>query len=831
MSVISIINKFNKFSYRLLGIGLVDAWRQASYTKEASQKAQRLAQKKYLREAIIIVEKALALWSRTPGFWERWICKLLLGNLLDHLRQKLRQWREKVAQANKLLAQAQAVFSEDTGNPLVMEKISTALTLYQRCSQILMDKHIVDTIQEWEYELGRRKQFQMLCQQAESEVANYYFKKAMAAYRQAEKLYSTEEIKQGITGTAAQLEQEEIYDAALQTAKQAEIEGKLQGALRLVQAAYTKFPRADGRDFIHNLQQTIQGKHKFRQGLLAENQGNFSEAISLYESAKLLLPDVINCRMRLGAIAIKMQAWETALSHLEGLAGEQAAYLRGFAYAQQENLHIADREWQGLSAPVMTEQREILKILSERKRLLSLQNIELLVQANQLATANKASSEFLQTFGNYPLVDSNQTQHILPRLEAELWQGKNWKNIVEQVEKKWRLQPNLVTLHNWVVANYYYTQINPKNLAKLIIALSTALANLNHAPHLQDVPWLGKSVDFTSVSLALKKRLEAAIDSVKDTNINEYLNLRDRLRLELVSLKFMGEPCQLGMQINDIFITPGCYQDYISQWQVSVVNKITSREKILSCLYTPWGLSVAACLEGDRPRAIQLKPRYQPTASVEIFAHQFVAYHEGCYQLEQQNWRQAIIPLQQAKSEIKIQADWQNEIDRLCKLQRQNISEFAEHLDFAEFWYEILGSQSARSYLAEYKAEAIREQVAAEKISLDTALGQLQELQKIDAKNPIVLDLVSRIDFQQELTAIEKLLRTHQFEAVVQRAKRSSHERIRRIVAELFLDTLLRAVKNHDLAVEDIYRLGSWAYQLCPDEPDFQEIYRSLKLY
>ncbi|MDB9378590.1 peptidase M, neutral zinc metallopeptidase site, partial [Nodularia sphaerocarpa CS-585A2] len=322
-----------------------------------------------------------------------------------------------------------------------------------------------------------------------------------------------------------------------------------------------------------------------------------------------------------------------------------------------------------------------------------------------------------------------------------------------------------------------------------------------------------------------------AIDSVKDQNINDYLNLRDRLRLELVALKLMGEPSTSGMQVNDIFITPGCYQRYISQWQVPIVNKIDSSQKLLSSLYTPWGLAVAACLEGDSPRAIQLKPAHQATAGVEIFAQKFVAYHEGCHYLQQQNWRGAIIPLQQAQSEINIIADWEKEIDKLCGLQRQNISNFSEHLDFAQFWYEILGSQSARSYLAEYKAEQIREQVSEEQISLDKALIQLQELQKIDPQNPIVLDLISRVKFQQELKSIEKLIRSNKFEVAVQRAKISNHQRIRTIVAEICIDILLKAIENRDLEFEDIYQLGSWAYSLCPDEPGYQEIYHSLKLY
>ncbi|MHC5721647.1 MAG: peptidase M, neutral zinc metallopeptidase site, partial [Nostoc sp.] len=97
---------------------------------------------------------------------------------------------------------------------------------------------------------------------------------------------------------------------------------------------------------------------------------------SLYETAKFLLPNPTDCQIRLALVAIKTKEWATALFHLEAIAGEQAAYLRGFAYAQQEDLQIAYKEWQGLSTAKLAKQRKIIKNISQRQRLLSLQNIE-----------------------------------------------------------------------------------------------------------------------------------------------------------------------------------------------------------------------------------------------------------------------------------------------------------------------------------------------------------------------------------------------------------------------------------------------------------------------
>ncbi|AFZ23448.1 hypothetical protein Cylst_1143 [Cylindrospermum stagnale PCC 7417] len=829
MSILGSLNTLSKF---LLGVGIVDVWRQAPQTQKACRKAEQLAEKKHLREAVTIAAQAIALWSKNPGFWERRICQILLGDSLDKLKQQYLQWGQQVAEANKLANNAQALLRQDIGDPLETQTLLKAVAIYQGCSQIIHDEQVSEAIKQCQQELERRQQFQELIIQADSQAENLFYKNAIAIYQQAAALYSTEAVKNAIATAQIQVPQEEIYYSALQKVQQAESDGRLQNAIALLNSALTNFRRSDGLDLLHKLQSTVKGTKHFRQGLAAEKASKFPEATSHYQTAKSHLPDITNCRIRLGLVAIKTQDWITAISHLEGVPGEQAAYLRGFALAQQNHLQPAYREWLGVSADAITEQRQILKHLSQRQRQQSLQNIEQLVEVENLEQAKTNSQEFLQKFGIDPLVEANLNEHIQPRLEAEFWQGTNWGIIANKIAENWTLQPTITTLHNWVVATYYHAQTDSTKLNDLIIALSTALANLTKDPSLQNVPWLGNQpVDFAALSSELKHRLESAIDTVKDTNIQDYLNLRDRSRLELVALKLMGEPAKWGMKINDIFVTPGCYNNFLSQWRDISVESINASQKNLRSLYTPWGLAVAACLEGDIQRAIQLKPSINPTIGIEIFAQNFVAYYEGCYYLQQQKWRQAIIPLKQAKSEIEDHQDWQQEIDRLCGLQRQAVSEFLEHLELAEFWYDLVGSNFARSYLAEYQAEQLRQQVINNNISLAQALRQLQKIKKTDISNPVVIDLIENLELSQELEEIDQMLKNRQFEAVVIKARCSQRERVRYMVAEFFIDILVNGVKNGHLNnPEEIQQLGLWAYEICPHESAFQEIYRSLKL-
>lgn len=813
------------------------------HLKTANQQAEQLAQAKQLREAVTTLETALDIWKKKPS-WERLVDKLLIGNLVDKLEQQLTKWRTQIDQADQFIAQAQKILKNDTSDPLETQFLTSAIRFYNLYNQIITDDWISEVIAECQQILSQRQQFQALVNQAKTQAEKLLFKQAITIYRQAEKLYPTQEIKQVIANIQIKVIQEENYHSTLQKVQQAEYEGRLQAAIALLDSALVNFPRHDGFKLLENLKSKVQGRELFRQALTAEKAGDFLAATSFYKNAQPLLQNPSDCQIRLGLVAIKMQDWQTALSYLQDLSGEQAIYLRGYIFAQQSNLKSAEQEWQKISDPAVTEQRKLLQQIFQRQYLLSLQKIEELVKTQNLAAAKTASQEFIHKFNANSLVSRNLQTHIQPSLEAALWkdanQNSNWENIADYSQQLWLNHPHSTTLHNWTVATYYHAQTNPEKLCDLIIALSTSLANLNTDSSLQNIPWLGnKTVDIHAVSLKLKRHLEAAIDHVKNADNLEdqkklklYLNLRDIYRWQQISLRFMGEPANSGIQVNGIFITPGCWYRFREQWHNIIVEKIHSHQQILRSLYTPWGLAVAACLEGDSQRAIQLKPSQKPTREIEQFAHNFLAYHEGCYYLQQQKWFTAIIPLQSIKTAITNHQDWQQEINRLCKLQRQVISEFREHLQFAEFWYDILSSsKSAKNYFAEYKSEQIRQQLLHEQISLSQALAKLQELHKIDHTNSLIIDMIENVQISQEIKEINQLFQTRQYAEMLSKAKLSQRDKVRYIVAGFFIEMLTKGIKEGRLHNSQLMlQLGNWAYEICPDEPEFQQVYQSLKL-
>ena len=92
-----------------------------------------------------------------------------------------------------------------------------------------------------------------------------------------------------------------------------------------------------------------------------------------------------------------------------------------------------------------------------------------------------------------------------------------------------------------------------------------------------------------------------------------------------------------------------------------------------------------------------------------------------------------------------------------------------------------------------------------------------------------MITLVEKLEINQELEEINKLFKNNKLEEMKRKAQFSKYDRIRYIVADFFVDILVNGIKNGDLNdPEIIHQLGSWAYELCPDESAFQEIYIGL---
>lgn len=720
-------------------------------------------------------------------------------------------------------------------NPWDQNSLSGASEMSRRVLQDFNNIQGQEVVRKLSEEIQKNERFLELFEAGREKLRQRYYQEAIESFSMAQVLYSPTRIESEISHCQKHIHKEEPYTYALNLAHQSAQKGQFKQARDIVKKALAEFRRIDGENFLAKLEQVIQGKKYFAFGVLAERADNFQQAITHYQTAVNLIPELIEARIQLGIVAIKQQNWQLALDSLKEVKNEQAAYLRGFAYLQQKQWQKADKEWKLVSIPKVQEQREKIKLLAQADKVFSLQIIQEFVTQENLEEAKSSSQEFIEKFGANPIVEQNLDKHIRPRLEAQIWAMQDWEKIAQVTEKNWLEEQNIQPLHNWAIATYYQAQKNPNKLSNLIIAWSTALANLENNPSLQDIPWLGsRSIVLKDVSERLNKILETLIEQVKDNNLEQYLHLWDLYRQEKFALDKMGNPPSCGVRVKELFISPGCYKYYRNQlpnitfpaepWRTLYTDWET--------LYTDWGKAVAACLEGNIPRAIQIKPNLSQSP-VEQFAQAMVSYYEGCYYLreEQERWREAISPLKQAQKEIRAKSDWTQEVERLCQLQARKLTNLDDHLYLAQFWFELLDSQPARSYLAEWKTRKVAEKLSNQEINDEQALFSLQEIKKLDANNPLVLDMIERINMIVEEEQISECFQNNNFQAGMAIARLSRHYSTRYRVAQYLINILIDPRNSRYLSQQRKYQMGLWAYELCPDEPAFQSVYQSLGIH
>jgi hypothetical protein len=675
-------------------------------------------------------------------------------------------------------------------------------------------------------ELDRRHEFRKFLSRGIKQVNHKYYVQGLAIFSEAIKLFDTDEARALIILCQSQIEEQRRYEDILSLTISLANEGEFQAALTLLKPVLSGFDREDGRKLLKKLETVLETLKKFAIGLQLENAGKSNDAKNHYQEILGFAPEFTECRIRLAVIAIKNLDSSEALVHLDNINGEQSAYLRGFACVMQRNWRQADKEWRSISNTEVKSQRHSLKTLAQRDCFLTMRNIEQFVESGDLEQAKNTSLQFADKFGIHFVVDSNLHRHIQPLIEVKVWKTQDWNIIAQTAEKLWIENQDITSLHNWAIASYYQAQIDSNKTKDLIIAWSTALANIQSDPSIKDVPWLQNlAPDLDSVSANLIELLEKIIDSVKDKDLTQYLQLRDLHRWQTVALCTTKKLPNSGVRVKQILLSPGCYQRHIN-----ILPKQDIPDESWGRLYTNWGQSVAACLEGDLTRAIQIQPKTSSVSVAEKSAAAFVTYHEGCYYLQQYNWRKAIMPFKRVQQDSKEFSNWIIEIDHLFEKQRQKINDFQEHVEFSQFWYGLSKSKPARSYLAEYKVEQIRSQLANEQISLTQGHKQLLELNQIDANNPFAIDLIKKLETIQEINNILDLIQRNQIEEAVRRAKYSKHQEVKYRISEILIEYLLKGAESLQMSHIEIRQWGYWAKEICPYEPAFREIYRSLGL-
>ena len=724
---------------------------------------------------------------------------------------------EEIKKSRELAYKARKLQAEDTGTPFEIGKLSEALKFYQEANKLINDSKLISLEKNLEQELEKRKKFLDFFKQGKELGNRGYFKKALEVLERAQALYSHHRIGLEIQKCQLEVEKENICQVRLKKAQELARQGELKQSRELINQALADFQRLDVKNLLTKVEQIMIAFNYFEQGVAAEKKGDLNKAIDNYRKALLITPELIDINRRLGITNIKAGNYREGIEQLEGIEDRESIYFRGYGYARLQKWRKAHREWKKIDRPEIKEQIELLSRYSQREKLTLQQEIQELIPEENLELARSKSEVFLEKFGDDPQVIYNLYSHILPRIDQQLWRSKDREKIVINAEREWEKKRNLESLHNLAIALYYRAVENPATLEKLIPVWLSATANLNLNTSVRNVVWkVIDDGDIRDLEAQLTRILEELIDRTKE-DLNYYLQLRNLYRCDAVALGLLRDHPLEGIQIEGLTILPGLYRTHPDR------NTVKLPEQFWATLYTRWGESVAACLQGDRVRGVALKP-LTCQSTLEQIANTFVSFHQGCHYLQQKQWQKAENPLKEAKRALKNHPEWIEEIDRLYLELQEEIEGFENLLRMNKNWYELVQTPNSKMCHVRDQALAIVRRLDEQKIDESKALSELEKLKQIDYNHAILNELIEEIIFRKDVREVGRLMERNQFSEAIKKAKRSRSQKLRHLTAQFCLNLLIE--NSQKLPPELLIELVRSAYELCPDDPEFREVYK-----
>ena len=851
----------NSLTMLCCGVGVIDIRDRAKQTKDFLIKSEERAKTRRLKEAIQLAKSGTRLWSLNPNFWEKLFRKWFLSDLLIKLEESSKKWSGQMQNAQRLIQEGNNLLTLVSDDPKEYENLEKALHCLQRAKNLLFDPKVNEQVKSYSDELQQRKHWLELFEDAQANALAKYFLRALPIYEEAQKFYPTDELNNLIAVCKSGVIAEKQYCRELKNAKSFCQQADFPKAFKAARMAFASFPREDGQKFLRSLERILESKTIFQKGLQHEQSRELDLALDCYTRAYKLMPDLLECRFRQVIVVCKQENWEQALTFLDGLNGDRAKYLRGFIFAKQQNYDDNAREWQGLRVSGLDSQRSKLQIIKQKDYLLDLQAIEKFVDQGDLEKAANISYKALERHPQAEIISKNLENHILPRLDSEAWKQTeiNWNILRGKTGSTWLERPNLQSLHNWAVAACYCAMNTEYPTLDLIMEFNaswgTAIANLPDDPSLDNLPWLGNT---KPDRIQLKKKLEElwdrVLDRVKDNDLDTYMKVRDWQRLDRYTLNILTSSTKPIIKLGSTWILPSTI-DFLQQFEKlndnltksildiqhqstflrSIIARIAKTQKSildiqhqytilptssqLSLFYSPLGIAIAACLDGDVERGLQLKNYnlgYLNHKEHLNNAHAMLSYFESCHLLKKNQWQNALQLAKQFKQSIQKNSEWLSEIDRLCESIVRELDE-KDQITFAKLWLETTSSKASRNYYTECKTEEIRMQIGKERITPQQGLSKLRELTDIDTSNPVYRDLINRIEVILVNEEVHQYLKRGETENAFNRAMRSGNREVKQTLAEVLFSVLQEADRTGRISQWERMQVVGWITNLVPD--------------
>lgn len=172
-------NLLIQLSNIIFGFSIFNFFHKRKKTSDKIVKINNLVKSKYLREAITLIDEALALWSYKPNFFEKILWAIFLNSSLDSLREMRVELKSDIRKAEAKINEADELYIKASDGEESLNNISKSIKLYSDSQNLLFNPKLASLIDNLNNELSNYRKLNSILYEADNKANQYYFRDAV----------------------------------------------------------------------------------------------------------------------------------------------------------------------------------------------------------------------------------------------------------------------------------------------------------------------------------------------------------------------------------------------------------------------------------------------------------------------------------------------------------------------------------------------------------------------------------------------------------------------------------------------------------------------------
>lgn len=774
------------------------------------------------RQAARNARLAIAAYPEPPGWLARTWRKLRLGEPLRHLDEHLETWQRRALSECQADAAAQktALVRPDASEPAA--QLLALAGEMKACGGSEAGFALEGIVADWRQ---RSSRYFELMNAGTVAAAALRHREATSDFEQAFDLFATKAAAEGRQANADRIASEAAFENQLREAEQARSRRRLETARALLVRATRGFPRDDGHAALARVERELQALASLVEGVRAARDEAWARAERAFGAAVEAYgadaPGSLSARLFQVSMALRRGHPDRALSLLEELQGPVAASRRAIALVALGRFSEGAEQFESCK---LTELARSARAHHARRCWQTLSTLERAVAGNAWEEGEREAMRHL-AIEDDEAVRSALEETLKPARARSLWDHASPEARVRLTLADLQRAPSPLSLHQWFVALDAVVDADPSLTPTWLVACAAVQANLASSPAFTSPHRTWSEVDREIVKAHLRQRLEHRLDWERSNASAADANWRTVWQVEAAALALAGPERRMPVR-EGLNLTPGLWRQLGERSdEVPPSGDGGIESEAFAALYGPSSAAVAAWLARDLEvlrRLTVADATGEPWRGQATFARSLQAVERGLEMLEAEGTWKGLLPHRQL---LRRHRPWCERADKLAQAMVDELKDEARRA-FVTGWYEALESDEGRTWHVNFKAADLAGALGKDQVSEQAALREIEALLRIDPRNAAAKRLQTLIGDRKIAAELDSLLRRGRVADAVDLAIARGSEDVRARTAAVLWEIL---DENHRRMERDLIKeFARSLYRLCPDNPNYRELYFGL---